>query len=165
MNGRKRTRGISLLELLFTISLLTIVLVVFAAVYPSGYKLNRKSAKANVAVQTAAAVAAEVQGLPFTDDRPNPTVPIPTLNLLNTALNVPTFIQTQMRTKIPEGFRLANDGITVTIDPPPSLQGTAPTLPPIAFIEVTIYWTDVNDMSLQRKITVVTSKTSNLAGR
>ncbi|CAM9933194.1 unnamed protein product, partial [Phaeothamnion confervicola] len=57
--------GLSLLEVLFTIGLLTIVLVAFAAVYPSGFRLNRKSARATVAAETAAAVAAEIQGLPF----------------------------------------------------------------------------------------------------
>jgi hypothetical protein len=164
MKGRTSTRGLSLLELLFTISLLTVVLVVFAAVYPSGYKLNRKSAKANVAVSTASAIAAEVQGLPFLDQRPvGSTGTIPTLELLKTPTQVPIFRDTQMRTKIPEGFRLPDDGISVEIYPP-ALSSSDPT-PQIAYITVTIYWTDVNDMSLQRRMSVVTSKTSNQVGR
>lgn len=160
MKSRRRSRGISLLELLFTISLLTIVLVVFAAVYPSGYKLNRKSARANVAATAAAAVAAEVQGLPMLKDlnRPN----LPCLADLVLQSNVNTFITTQMRTKIPDGFRLPNDGIVVRVAPG---TGAPPSLPLIAFIDVTIYWTDVNDFSLQRQVTVTACKTENLVGR
>lgn len=152
-----------MLELLFTISLLTIVLVVFAAVYPSGYKLNRKSARANVAATAAAAVAAELQGLPMLADVNRPNLP----NLQDLATNpsgVANFVTTQMRTKIPDGFRLpTNDGsVRVRVAPPP---GANPNLPLMAFIDVTIYWTDVNDMSLQRQITVTACKTDNLVGR
>lgn len=161
MKARRRSRGISLLELLFTITLLTIVLVVFAAVYPSGYKLNRKSARANVALTTATAVAAELQGLPILapsfelSDKPH-------LQALANPANVANYIQNQMRTKIPDGFRLPADGIVVGVAP--DREDKLP-LPMIAFISVTINWTDVNDMSLQRQVTVRATKTDNLATR
>jgi len=161
MKSRRRSHGISLLELLFTISLLTIVLVVFAAVYPSGYKLNRKSARANVAATTAAAVAAELQGLPFLnkDNRPN----YPNLqDMVGNPTAINTFITTQMRTKIPDGFRLPKEGIQVRVVPGPT---GSQTLPLMGFIDVTIYWTDVNDFSLQRQVTVVAVKTDNVVGR
>lgn len=64
----RRRRGLSLLELLVTMILLTIVLITFAAVYPSGYRLNRKSAKATVAAQTATAIIDEIQNLPLTNE-------------------------------------------------------------------------------------------------
>lgn len=65
-----RQRGISLLEIMITIVLLTTVLITFAAVYPSGYKLNRKTARASQAAKAATAVAEEVQALPFTSIDP-----------------------------------------------------------------------------------------------
>ncbi len=161
MKSRRRGRGISLLELLFTIALLTIVLVVFAAVYPSGYKLNRKSARANVAMTTAAAVAAELQGLPILANELQ--LDKPSLQRLATdPAGVTTFIQTQMRTKIPEGFRLNNTGIVVSVAPKVEDKSN---LPLIAFIRVTINWTDVNDLSLQRQVTASAVKTDNLVGR
>lgn len=50
---------------MITIVLLTAVLITFAAVYPSGYKLNRKTARATQAAKAASAIAEEIQSVPF----------------------------------------------------------------------------------------------------
>ncbi len=60
-----KSGGLSLLEIMITMILLTTVLITFAAVYPAGYKLNRKTALAAQAAKAANTVAEEVQSLPF----------------------------------------------------------------------------------------------------
>src|ERR1017187_8430528 len=113
----KSRRGLSLLEVLFTIGLLTVVLVAFAAVYPSGFRLNRKSAQATVAAETAAAVAAEIQGLAFFDTRVVKKPPITTLTDIDTSsgdrTGLTTYLNNSLRTPIPSGYVLLPQGVNV----------------------------------------------------
>ena len=160
-----RRRGLSLLELLFTISLLTVVLVAFAAVYPAGFRLNRKSARATVAAETAAAVAAELQGLAFFDERVIQDPPIPTLRALDTSTGdrtaITDYITKTMRTPIPKGYTLRPEGVQVR---PFTGDGLSPA-PYFAEIAVTLYWTDANDFNRERSVTISVAKTDNRSGR
>ena len=64
---RPARQALSLLEILFTLGLLTVILVAFASVYPSAYRLNRKSARSTVGAKTSTAVANELLALPIQD--------------------------------------------------------------------------------------------------
>ena len=160
----RRPPGLSLLELLFALSLLTVVLVAFAAVYPSGYRLNRKSARATVAAKTAAAVAAEFQSLPFFDDRVVKTPPIPTLIGLDTRTdktNLTQYLSQNLKTVVPPNFTLRPEGIQILTPP----IGGDPNSPLFAQIFVTIYWTDRNESGTEHSVTIASAKTDNRVGR
>lgn len=161
MNLAKR-RGISLLELMITIVLLSTVLIAFAAVYPAGYKLNRKSQRATVGAQLATALAEEVRQLPF--DSVNPAQPtlfqlsqytqsnqLPPAGVIKTELKAPFLL--------PDGSG-PNAGI------PLGIRVTTPNIedgyPRYADIEVTVAWDEPNERQLQRRhVTVKTSRTEN----
>jgi hypothetical protein len=146
-------------------SLMTVILVAFAAIYPSGYRLNRKSAKATVASKTATAVAAELLSLPFFDDRPpGSSPPIFTLASLGDAgtgaLQVQQFLATSLKTPIPTGYIVRPQGIQVWASP----ATTDPT-PLFARIQVTVYWPDAQHANIEHSLTVVTAKTDNQVSR
>lgn len=151
----RRRLGISLLELMITIVLLTTVLITFAAVYPSGYRLNRKSARHTVAAQTAQAVAEELQNLnvfsntdlelslaymeenPWVEDSPDPLY-----------ANFP-------KTPIPEGFTLK------TIDV--QTYAVSGDVPSFANIEVTVSYRDQRTRGDEDiNVTVTAAKTDNV---
>ena len=158
-------RGLSLLEILVTIALLTVVLVAFAAVYPSGFRLNRKSARATVAAETAAAVAAEIQGLPFFDERVIKVPPIVTLTDIDTGAGDRTaltaYLTQNLRTNIPTGYILRPEGVSVFRFADTSNSNA----PYFAQISVTIYWTDANNFNTERNVSVVVGKTDNRDGQ
>lgn len=60
-----RTRGFSLLEILFSMVMFIIVISAFAMVFPSGYHLNLKSYRENQGVELANAILQEVATKPF----------------------------------------------------------------------------------------------------
>lgn len=62
---RKAQRGLSLLEILVAIVVLTVTLISFASVFPAAFKLNRQSQKSVMAAKHAAAVAEELRSLPI----------------------------------------------------------------------------------------------------
>jgi hypothetical protein len=154
-----------LLELLFAMSLMTVILISFAAVYPSGYRLNRKSAKGTVASKTAQAVAAELLSLPVFDDRP-PGSPgtIFTLAAMGDAVTGQTQIQqyvsTSLKTQIPPGYIVRPQGIVVWVSP----ASSDPT-PLFARIQVTIYWPDSQNVNIEHSVSIVTAKTDNQVNR
>ncbi len=159
---QQNRRGISLLELMITIVLLSTVLIAFAAVYPAGYKLNRKSQRATIGAQLATAVAEEVRQLPF--DSANPTQPtLFQLSQLTQAGQLPAsgVIKTEIKPPflIPDGSG-GNAGI------PLGIKVTTPNIedgyPRYADIEVTIAWDEPNARTLDRRhVTVKTSRTEN----
>lgn len=153
-------RALSLLEVLFTLGLLTVILVAFAAVYPSAYRLNRKSAKATIAAKTCSAVAAEVLALPFDPPQFNSGQP----NLTDLARDtssttaVAEFVEQQMRTEIPAGYTIRPLGVKVRLFPPPD--------PPsfetrFAEIQVTCYWNDANTSNPEKSVTILAGKAEN----
>lgn len=155
-----KQRGLSLLEILFTIGLITVILVAFAAVYPSAYRLNRKSAKATVAAKTASAVAAEILSLPFTDVLSNGA---DNLTLMATAsvgpARVREFVENRMRTKLPAGFRVYPEAVRVNMFPEPATMAVTDTR--FAQVSVTCYWTDAQAAGLERHLTIVSGKAEN----
>ena len=153
-------RALSLLEILFTLGLLTVILVAFAAIYPSAYRLNRKSAKANVAAKTASAVAAELLAMPFNKLRDTDTTPN-LLDFSDPALGpalMHNFVQSDMRTTIPEGFTIRPQAIKVTLFPPRS-EITSNFR--FAEVSVTCYWIDANTTGLEKSVTILSGKAEN----
>lgn len=62
---RKGQRGLTLLEIMVAIAVLTSTLVAFASVFPAAFKLNRQSHNSVKAAKYAAAVAEELRALPI----------------------------------------------------------------------------------------------------
>ncbi len=57
----KRLRGLTLLEVLVSISLICTVMVAFASVYPAAFRMNRKTMRANRASEIAGAIVEELR--------------------------------------------------------------------------------------------------------
>ncbi len=57
----KRLRGLTLLEVLVSISLICTVMVAFASVYPAAFRMNRKTMRANRASEIAGALVEELR--------------------------------------------------------------------------------------------------------
>lgn len=106
-------RGLTLLEIMVTMVLLVLVVTSFAVVYPSGFRLHRKSRLSTTAAQTARSVLNELKSLPLTQEDGG-------LSLAYLASNGFTaqdpILGEFPRTEFPDGFRLAQqDGISVTL--------------------------------------------------
>lgn len=147
---------------MITIVLLSTVLIAFAAVYPAGYKLNRKSQRATIGAQLATAVAEEVRQLPF--DSANPLQPtLFQLSQLTQSGDLPPagLIKTEIKPPflLPDG-KGSNQGIPLGIKVlTPNIEDGYPRY---ADIEVTIAWDEPNEMKLERRhVTVRTSSTEN----
>lgn len=139
--------------------LLTVVVLTFAAIYPSGYRLNRKSAKATVAAQTANAIAEEIQNLPLTNDAGGLSLAFMADNPYQAGTgpyaNFP-------RTEIPPGFVLEDvTGVKVTTYD--LVTGGAPTdLAVFANVQVTIGFKEERTRGDELiRVTVTASKTWN----
>lgn len=158
---QRKTVGLSLLEILFTIALLTVMLVTFAAVYPIGFRLNRKSAKSTVAIQTATSVAAEIQSMPFSDDRNGlGTSTLDTLLGMATPEGRSDWVTQRMTTKVPKGFTIRPEGISV-VNLPDTSGGPSGVTPYFTEITVTCYWTDSNEFNREKEMTVKVAKSQN----
>ncbi|MGM9992570.1 MAG: prepilin-type N-terminal cleavage/methylation domain-containing protein [Candidatus Bruticola sp.] len=62
---RKGQRGLTLLEILVAIAILTSTLIAFASVFPAAFKLNRQSQNSVKAAKHAAAIAEELRSMPI----------------------------------------------------------------------------------------------------
>lgn len=159
MIRRATKSGLSLLEILIAMVLLTVVITTFAAIYPLGFQLHRKSAQATRAAQLATAIIEEVQSLPLTNEGGG-------LSLAFMAENPWTAggsgYEDFPRTEIPDGFFLEDDtGIKVqTYD---LVTGGAPTdLAVYAQIQVTVAYRSERTRGNELiPITVTASKTWN----
>lgn len=65
---RRGQRGLTLLEIMVAIAVLTSTLVAFASVFPAAFKLNRQSQNSVKAAKYAAAVAEELRALPIANN-------------------------------------------------------------------------------------------------
>ncbi len=106
-------RGLSLLEVMVSMALLVSVLVSFAVIYPSGFRLHRKSRMSTDAAQAARAVLNELKSLPLTDEEGG-------LSLAYIASNgyLPSdpLIGEFPKTPLPEGYRLDEEhGVEVVL--------------------------------------------------
>ena len=110
---RKSESGLSLLEIMITMVLLLLVITSFATIYPSGFRLHRKSKMSTQAAQSARAVLNELKSLPLTREDGG-------LSLAYLATNGYTAGDATLdgfpKTEIPKDYELdAQDGIKVTL--------------------------------------------------
>lgn len=94
-------------------ALLVLVLVSFAVIYPSGFRLHRKSTMSTDAAQAARSVLNELKSLPLTDEDGG-------LSLAYLASNgfdpSDSLLEDFPRSELPEGYQLdAAQGIEVTL--------------------------------------------------
>ncbi len=94
-------------------ALLVLVVTSFAVIYPSGFRLHRKSRMSTDAAQAARAVINELKGLPLTDETGG-------LSLAYLATNGykadDATVDGFPRSALPPGYRLADEkGIDVTL--------------------------------------------------
>jgi len=159
MNRRGSNKGLSLLEVLITLMLLSTTLIAFAAVYPAAFKLNRKTHRSVQAAELAGAVAEELRTLPF--NRPSALSP-GGLYLEDFARDggwnqAGARFRSFPRTEIPEPYSLVSEdgeqrGIVVSGDSPFTY----------ADILVTVFWTEpVNHQMVERRVTIHTARTGN----
>lgn len=149
-------KGVSLLELLVSIMLLTIVMMSFAMVFPGGYRLNLKNRMGARATKYAEGIMYKVQNIPFLGQ----DITRPTVENLQT-WDIGTFKELFEDT-IPSPFYLppASDntpGIKVEIlDPTVGGGGT------LAKISVTVGWDEVTKAGvLKKRVTVTTYRSKN----
>jgi hypothetical protein len=153
-----RPGGLTLMEILITIVLVTTVLISFAMVYPFGYRLRQKAFRGTQAANVAAAVAEEVRNLPMTNAD---------LDLADLASadnywrpgKYPGFPATDMQGQ----YTIEAGDIFVYLytQPQPNNLGDKPTF---ANIQVTVTWYETlpGAQELQKKkVTVMTAKTAN----
>lgn len=157
---RPARQALSLLEILFTLGLLTVILVAFASVYPSAYRLNRKSARSTVGAKTSTAVANELLALPIQDTSFNGG----NANLLALGSDraaLTAFVRNRLRTAIPPGYTVRPEGVQVT------LYGNDLTRSQslMVQVQVTCYWTDSQSPGLEKSVTVVAGKANNRDAR
>ncbi|MCE1249081.1 MAG: prepilin-type N-terminal cleavage/methylation domain-containing protein [Firmicutes bacterium] len=152
----KRQKGVSLLELLISIMLLTTVMMTFAMVFPGGYRLNLKNRMESKASKIANGILYKMQNMPFLGTSlTQPTVE----NMQN--WDTGTFAD-QFENTVERPFYLpaksdTNPGISVKIlDPTVGNGGT------LARIAVTIAWTETNKGGvITKKVTVTAYRSRN----
>jgi prepilin-type N-terminal cleavage/methylation domain-containing protein len=106
-------QGLSLLEVMITMVLLVLVVTSFATIYPSGFRLHRKSRMATQAAQASRAVLNEMKNLPLT--REDGGLSLAYLATNGFSVGDPT-LDGFPKTELPAGFRIATDnGIKVTL--------------------------------------------------
>jgi hypothetical protein len=151
---KRPKQALSLLEILFTIGLLTVILVAFAAVYPAAYRLNRKSARATIAAKVSSAVGAEILALPFDPPPINPGQSnITDLSFdTNGTGALATFVNQKMRTPVPTGYSIRPQAIKVTI------YGADTRF---AQVQVTCFWADANSAGFEKSVTILSGKAEN----
>jgi len=131
-----RRRGLSLLEVMITMVLLVLVITSFATIYPSGFRLHRKSRMSTQAAQAARGVLNEMKSLPIT--REDGGLSLAYLATNGYSSGDPT-LEGFPKTDLPEGYSLATeDGVRVTLYDLAS--GTDPSV--YASMSVTLVYND-----------------------
>ncbi len=106
-------KGLSLLEVLVSMALLVLVLVSFAVIYPSGFRLHRKSQMSTDAAQAARSVLNELKSLPLTDEEGGLSLAYIASNGFQSTDPLMTDFP---KTPLPTGYRLAEEnGIEVVL--------------------------------------------------
>lgn len=153
---RESKRGLSLLEIMITMVLLLLVITSFATIYPSGFRLHRKSKMSTQAAQSARAVLNELKSLPITREDGG-------LSLAYLATNgyvaEDAVLDGFPNTELPEGYELDPDnGISVTLFD--LAGGTDPSV--YATISVTLIYLDpYRGKSEPIRMTLVAGKSWN----
>lgn len=157
MGRRHGQRGLSLLEVLITLMLLTTTMVAFAAVYPAAFKLNRRTSRVVQAAELAGAISEELRTLPF--NRPNSSTAggIFVQDFLSGWDPAdPKYLNRFPRTELPAPYTLKSRtgqvGVRVTGDDPFTY----------ADILITIFWMEnVNDQMIEKSFSIHTSRSGN----
>lgn len=137
-------------------ALIILVITSFAVIYPSGFRLHRKSRMSTDAAQAARAVINELKSLPLTDETGG-------LSLAYLATNGYTggdaVTEGFPRSSLPEGYQLADDkGIEVTLYD--LAGGTDPSV--YASMKVTLIYVDpYNSKGEPIRMTMVAGKRWN----
>lgn len=107
------SRGLSLLEVMFTMVLLVLVITSFAVIYPSGFRLHRKSRMSTEAAQTARSVLNELKNLPLTSEAGELSL---AYLATNGVVSSDPVLEGFPRTELPPGYKFADpDGIAVEL--------------------------------------------------
>lgn len=173
---RKGQRGLTLLEIMVAIAVLTSTLVAFASVFPAAFKLNRQSQTSVRAAKHAAAVAEELRAMPIAC---NPA-------LLSISKTRRHYLEDYARNNITANFdnyysglqsvqELRDDGFTLDYDTAAG-QNNKPRVG-VRFthigsggnndsrfwnIEVNVYWPEtINGRRVVRSASVISARTGN----
>ncbi len=102
-----------MLEILVSMALLVLVLVSFAVIYPSGFRLHRKSRMSTDAAQAARAVLNELKSLPLTDEDGGLSLAYLASNGFQTT---DPLLADFPRSPLPQGYSLdQTEGVQVTL--------------------------------------------------
>lgn len=93
-------------------ALLVLVITSFAVIYPSGFRLHRKARMSTDAAQAARAVLNELKSLPLTDEAGGLSLAYLASNGFQSG---DATLEGFPRSPLPPGYRLAQDGIEVTL--------------------------------------------------
>ena len=156
VRARGMNRGLSLLEVMITMVLLVLVVTSFAIIYPSGFRLHRKSRMSTQAAQAARAVLSELKNLPLT--REDGGLSLAYLATNGYSKDDPA-VKDFPKTELPEGYRLdEKDGIKVVLYDLAS--GTDPSV--YATMSVTLIYDDPYQRRNEPiKMTLVAGKSWN----
>ncbi len=174
---RKGQRGLTLLEIMVAIAVLTSTLVAFASVFPAAFKLNRQSQASVRAAKHAAAVAEELRAMPVACNS----------SLFSIAGARKHYIEDYARSKVTGNFdnyygalqsveELKDDGFT--LDYATAAGSTGKNARPGVYIyhkgnggnndsrfwniEVNVYWPEtINGKRVVRSASVISARTGN----
>lgn len=173
---RGRKHGLTLLEVLISISLTCTVMIAFAAVFPASFRMTRKTSQANQACYYASAVAEELRNRlmnkPTTDssiaygETAGRYLEDFCMDINNPAAKQPLSVQRMKecnfpKIEIPQPFTLVNPeatgetGILVS-------SGNSAGVKTFWNISVTVYWTETspNGQLVPHSSTIVSAKSS-----
>jgi len=161
---RKRQKGMSLIEIIVSILLITIVMMSFAMVFPSGYRLSHKSRMESRATMIASGLLDKIMSLDFYQvDAYNPPAEVPTVDRLpkwDPSSGSTTRYKAYFEDFVTPPFRLPYKenvggtevkGIDVTL-----LDTGGGNTPTVARIKVTIVWDEVKKGATITKYVTVT---------
>jgi type II secretory pathway pseudopilin PulG len=166
----KRNRGISILEIMMAMSLMTVVIVAFATVFPSGYRLNFSNLNQNKAAGLANSVVEELRGLDMAT-----LEAIASGSMKPAAMKAAKYFSTPVGIGTPlpgELFYIPNDGtgievtmknrkVTLAHESIPGKVGQETVR--TARVQVTVQWTESRRSgTIPKKVSVVSMATSTL---
>lgn len=161
---RRGARGITILEIMMAFSVMAIVIVAFASVFPAGYRLNFANLNQNKAISLANSVAEELraQDIPTLNGFSKNSDGTMTITQIK-ALVTGGYIRTPIGIGAPnpnEFFFIDDKGVTVQLV---AAESNASII--AAYITVTVKWTEPRHQgpSVSKKVTTTTMTTNALA--
>jgi prepilin-type N-terminal cleavage/methylation domain-containing protein len=161
---RKNTRGVTLVEVMVSIVIICTVMMTFAMVFPSGYRVNLKSKNENTAAKLANGIIDKIQNAEFSRanlllvDSDTPTIE----NLQNwDSAKKMKFTNYFGLDKMPENFFLPDDQNPVYDSSGKRLNGIEVVVPEIdptfAYIIVRVAWKETVGGEVKTKYTTLTT--------